>query len=67
MDAQASREMVQHPERRAKAAIVVLARNQDVEDVLLSLGRLEQRFNHKFLYPYVFLNDGDFDADFINL
>ena len=66
MDSQASRRMIDHPQERVKAAIVVLARNQDVDDVLLSLNRLEQRFNHKYLYPYVFLNDADFDAEFKN-
>lgn len=46
------------------AAIVVLARDDDIEDVLLSLGRMEKHFNHKYLYDYVFLNNGDFDYAF---
>ena len=49
---------------KVNAAIVVLARNSDINDVLLSVSRLEKRFNHKYLYDYVFLNNGDFDYDF---
>lgn len=56
--------MVAHPQRRAKAAIVVVARNGDCNDVLLSMRRMEERFNSKFKYPYVFLNNEPFDADF---
>ena len=58
--------MVRTPNARPKAAIVVLARNQDVEGVLMSMTRLERRFNAKFNYPYVFLNDGLFDEAFKN-
>lgn len=52
------------PSRRAKAAIVVLARNSDLDGVLLSMQHMEQRFNGKYRYPYVFLNEGDFNNDF---
>lgn len=49
---------------KVNAAIVVLARNEDIDDVLLSLHRMERKFNHKYLYDYVFLNNGDFGYDF---
>lgn len=49
---------------RAKAAILVLARNQDCNGVLLSMRRMERRFNAKFHYPYVFLNNAPFDDSF---
>ena len=52
------------PSRRAKAAIVVLARNSDLPGVLLSMQHMEQRFNGKYRYPYVFLNEEDFDNEF---
>jgi len=52
------------PGRRAKAAIVVLARNSDLSGVLLSMQRMEERFNGKYQYPYVFLNEEEFGADF---
>lgn len=42
----------------------MLARNKDCNDVLLSMQRMERRFNHKFQYPYVFLNDSPFDDSF---
>lgn len=60
-----SSQMTKHPGGgKINAAIVVLARNQDIDDVLLSVHRLEKRFNSKYLYDYVFLNNGDFDYDF---
>ena len=52
------------PGRRAKAAIVVLAQNTKLHGVLLSMQRMEQRFNSKYQYPYVFLNDKNFSAEF---
>ena len=52
------------PSRRAKAAIVVLAQNSHLRSVLLSMQRMEQRFNGKYHYPYVFLNEQQFDSDF---
>ena len=61
-----AKRMVRNPQRRARAAIVVVARNQDCDDVLLSMARMEQRFNAKFAYPYVFLNNDPFDAEFRN-
>lgn len=42
----------------------MLARNSDVEGVLRSVRELEDRFNRKFQYPWVFLNEVDFDDDF---
>ncbi|BDA47839.1 Glycolipid 2-alpha-mannosyltransferase 2 [Coccomyxa sp. Obi] len=51
---------------RVRAAIVVLARDSDCEGVLRSMARMEQRFNAKFGYPYVFLNNDPFGAEFVN-
>lgn len=53
-----------NPGKRAKAAIVVLARNTALSGVLLSMQRMEERFNGKFHYPYVFLNEQEFDDTF---
>ncbi|KAG8954612.1 alpha 1,2-mannosyltransferase 2.4.1 [Tulasnella sp. 424] len=53
------------PPRKANAAFVILARNQDLSGVLDSIQQNEDRFNRKFGYPYVFLNDEPFDPDFI--
>lgn len=49
---------------RANAAFVVLARNKELEGVLQSLKSMERHFNRWFHYPYVFLNDGDFNSTF---
>lgn len=57
---------VRNPKSRARAAVVVLARDSDCEGVLLSMGRLEKRFNAQFKYPYVFLNNEAFGQSFIN-
>ncbi|KAG9515885.1 glycosyl transferase, partial [Aureobasidium melanogenum] len=49
---------------RANAAFVVLARNKELEGVVQSLKSVERHFNRWFHYPYVFLNDGDFNSTF---
>lgn len=49
---------------RANAAFVVLARNKELEGVIQSIKSIERHFNRWWHYPYVFLNDGDFDKEF---
>ncbi|KAI9876016.1 MAG: alpha-1,2-mannosyltransferase (Kre5), partial [Watsoniomyces obsoletus] len=49
---------------RANAAFVVLARNKELEGVIQSIKSIERHFNRWFNYPYVFLNDGDFEQSF---
>jgi mannosyltransferase len=49
---------------RANAAFVVLARNQELDGVIQSVKSIERHFNRWFHYPYVFLNDGEFDQSF---
>ncbi|KAL1953073.1 hypothetical protein VTO42DRAFT_3611 [Malbranchea cinnamomea] len=51
---------------RANAAFVVLARNKELEGVIQSVKSIERHFNRFWNYPYVFLNDGDFDENFRN-
>lgn len=41
-----------------------LARNIDLQGAINSMERLEDRFNKKFGYPYVFLNDEPFNEEF---
>lgn len=43
---------------------MVLARNQELDGVLQSIKSIERHFNRWYNYPYVFLNDGDFDESF---
>jgi len=50
--------------RRANAAIVMLARNGDLNGVVVSMKQMEDRFNKKFRYPYVFLNEEPFSDGF---
>lgn len=47
------------------ATLVMLVRNLELEGALLSMRSLEDRFNHNYKYPWVFLNDVPFDDDFI--
>ncbi|KAF9522713.1 nucleotide-diphospho-sugar transferase [Crepidotus variabilis] len=59
--------MHNHPSplgRRANATILILARNSELAGVISSVKQLEDRWNKKFHYPYVFLNDEPFDANF---
>ena len=51
-------------ERREKACILVLARNEDLRALIDTLRQFEDRFNKRFQYPYVFLNDKPFTPDF---
>lgn len=46
-------------EPRERAAILVLLRAQDLQDLLPTLANFEHRFNAQFRYPYVFLTDPD--------
>ncbi|KAI7866522.1 nucleotide-diphospho-sugar transferase [Spinellus fusiger] len=48
-----------------KACFVVLVRNSELNRVLSSINQVEWRFNRKFSYPYVFLNDDEFTPEFI--
>jgi mannosyltransferase len=49
---------------RANAAFVVLARNKELDGVIQSVKSIERHFNRWFHYPYVFLNDGEFNQTF---
>ncbi|ODV93749.1 hypothetical protein PACTADRAFT_51502 [Pachysolen tannophilus NRRL Y-2460] len=49
---------------RKKAALVVLARNDEIEGVINSMKSLERHFNQWFKYPWIFLNDEEFTTAF---
>lgn len=51
---------------RANASFVMLARNSELEDVVKSMDSLERHFNQWFNYPWIFLNDVEFDDNFKN-
>ena len=52
------------PSQRANATLLMLARNSDVNSAVLTIKDLEDRFNSKYNYPWVFLNEQPFSDDF---
>ena len=46
------------------ATFVTLARNSDLWEIVKSIRQVEDRFNRKFHYDWVFLNDQPFDDEF---
>ncbi|KAI8138046.1 nucleotide-diphospho-sugar transferase [Fennellomyces sp. T-0311] len=52
---------------RANAAFVILTRNSELDALRKTMQQLEARFNSKFNYPYVFLNDEEFTYEFREL
>ncbi|PVV05042.1 hypothetical protein BB560_000452 [Smittium megazygosporum] len=49
---------------RENAALVALVRNSELKDMQASMIQLENRWNHKYNYPYVFFNDEPFSDEF---
>ncbi|KAI8141487.1 nucleotide-diphospho-sugar transferase [Fennellomyces sp. T-0311] len=49
---------------RENAAFVVLVRNSDLNSMRDTMQQMEDRFNHKFNYPWIFLNNEPFDEKF---
>lgn len=49
---------------KIKATFVSLARNSDLYSLLDSIRQVEDRFNHKYQYDWVFLNDQEFTQEF---
>lgn len=49
---------------RVNGAFVVLARNKELDGVIQSIKSIERHFNRWYHYPYVFLNDGEFNQTF---
>ncbi|KAG5753259.1 hypothetical protein H9Q69_004838 [Fusarium xylarioides] len=52
------------PGPRMNATFVTLARNQDVWEIAESIRQVEDRFNRRYNYDWVFLNDKPFDEQF---
>lgn len=50
--------------RKERATFVTLARNGDLYSLLPAIKSVEDRFNHKFQYDWVFLNDEEFTDEF---
>jgi len=49
---------------RANATFITLARNSDLWEIVKSIRHVEDRFNRKYNYDWVFLNDQPFDEQF---
>ncbi|EHA53754.1 hypothetical protein MCOR27_010934 [Pyricularia oryzae] len=56
-------EMAKGP--REKAALVMLARNSELEQAKHTVESVERRFNRWFHYPVVFFNDEEWDPEFV--
>lgn len=56
--------IVAHNGTRENAAFVVLVRNSDLRSMRETMRQLEDRFNKKFNYPWIFLNNEPFDDTF---
>jgi alpha 1,2-mannosyltransferase len=52
------------PRRRENATLVMLASNSDVNGAVQSVYEMEARFNHKYNYPWIFLNNEEFSDEF---
>jgi alpha 1,2-mannosyltransferase len=50
-----------------KAVIISLARNENVWGLASSIQQVEDRFNRRYNYDWVFLNDVDFSEEFRNI
>ncbi|PWA00809.1 hypothetical protein BB558_003119 [Smittium angustum] len=53
-------------DNRVKAAIVILVRNSELKNMVYTIKQFEARFNSRYMYPYVFLNDVPFTSKFMN-
>ncbi|AEO71870.1 glycosyltransferase family 15 protein [Thermothielavioides terrestris NRRL 8126] len=50
---------------RESAALVMLARNSEIEEARQTIQNIEAQFNRWFHYPVVFLNNEEWDLDFV--
>ena len=51
-------------EGAANAVMLMLARNSELEGAVSSVKQLEENFNRRYHYPWVFLNDEPFSEEF---
>lgn len=50
--------------RRVKAALISLVRNEEAGAIVRTMKQIEEKFNRKFNYPWIFFNDVPFTEDF---
>jgi mannosyltransferase len=49
---------------RTSATLLSLVRNSELDGILQSMKDLEETWNHKFNYPWTFINDVEFTKEF---
>lgn len=49
---------------RANATMLMLVRNSEIDTAAQSVQELEDKFNKRFGYPWIFLNDEPFTDEF---
>jgi len=54
------------PGNNRNACIVTLCRNSDLKGVIHSLSQFEDMWNAEYRYPYIFMNDVPFSAEFVD-
>ncbi|KAJ2492612.1 hypothetical protein IWW47_004945 [Coemansia sp. RSA 2052] len=59
------RKILFNEDSRASASFVVLIRNREMNEFRATMRQLEDRFNGKYHYPYLFLNDEPFTDEFM--
>jgi len=53
-----------YSDRRENATFVILCKNNQIWDAVRSIRDIEDRFNYKYHYAYVFLNEVSFSEEF---
>ncbi|KAJ2881846.1 hypothetical protein H4R27_003822 [Coemansia aciculifera] len=61
----ARRKILPNYDVQANASFVVLIRNREMNEFRATMRQLEDRFNGKYHYPYLFLNDEPFTDEFM--
>ncbi|KAG9230554.1 glycosyltransferase family 15 protein [Amylocarpus encephaloides] len=51
-------------DRRPRAALISLVRDNELEGIMASMRQLESRWNRKYQYPWIFFNDQPFTEEF---
>lgn len=61
----ARQEQLGKPIQRENATLLMLVRNWELPDALMSMRSLEDRFNRHYHYDWIFMNDVPFTTEFI--
>ena len=67
LDGESGSQPVYDKSQKVKGTFVTLARNQELYELIKAIRGVEDRFNRKFNYDWVFLNDEEFTQEFKDL